>query len=242
MYCKISINKHIIEVTEYDRLNTNAQKPDIVAEYGQSTNYLDNYAKTVQNRRKTVFDLAIANFDNLSKFLTLTFAENMQDLKVANYELKKFIQRLSYHLEMPIEYLAPIEFQDRGAIHYHILLNIPYVPKSVLTKLWGHGHVKINRITHVDNLGAYVTKYMTKSNADPRLQTTKGYLCSKGLDRPRVLKSWNGKGNDMIIKALIDNYGLTKENAVYHQVKDTGDNGKIHYLQYNLKRKPTKKQ
>ena len=97
-------------------------------------------------------------------------------------------------------------------------------------------------LTHVDNLGAYVTKYMTKSNADPRLQTTKGYLCSKGLDRPRVIKSWNGKGNDMMIKAIIDNYGLTKENAVYHQVKDTGDNGKINYLQYNLKRKPTKNQ
>lgn len=42
--------------------------------------------------------LVDTNFDNQTKFLTLTFKENIQDIEYANNEFKKFIKRLNYDL------------------------------------------------------------------------------------------------------------------------------------------------
>lgn len=236
MHCKLKINKHIIEIYEYDKINSSpVVPPELRSEYGESEDASFNYAQTVKRRRKTVFDLAIANFDNQSsKFLTLSFAENQTDLKVANIEFQKFLRKLKSELEMKIKYLAVIEFQKRGAIHYHMLIDIPYVPVKWLQRLWTHGSIKINKIKHVDNLGAYITKYMSKDNADDRLKTVKGYNCSQGLDRPTIIKSWSG--NEKLIKSLISQYGLTKEKAEFVHTVNTQDYGSISYLQFNLKR------
>jgi len=58
-----------------------------------------------------------------AKFLTLTFRENVQNIKQANYEFNKFIKRLNYRLygtkKVNLKYTTVIEFQKRGAIHYH---------------------------------------------------------------------------------------------------------------------------
>ena len=58
-----------------------------------------------------------------SAFLTLTFEENIIDIKRANYEFTKFIQRLNNHItgykKSYLKYVNAIEFQKRGAVHYH---------------------------------------------------------------------------------------------------------------------------
>ena len=55
---------------------------------------MDNRKKVVTRIRNRVRRLALANFDEKSKFFTATFAENVQDMNRANNEFKKFIQRL----------------------------------------------------------------------------------------------------------------------------------------------------
>lgn len=95
------------------------------------------------------------------------------------------------------KYLAVIEFQERGAIHYHIICNLPYVPHKELQELWGNGIVWINCIQNADNVGAYVVKYMTKDTADKRLQNHKGYLCSKGLKRPIEVSNAQNTNRDV---------------------------------------------
>lgn len=138
--------------------------------------------------RNNLRRLALMNFDNTSKFITLTFKDNVTDLEESNRIFKKFILRLNYYLKKQdresVQYLAVIEFQKRGAIHYHMLCNLEYIKAMKLEELWGHGFIKINRITHVDNIGAYVVKYMTKEDADERLIGKKMYQCSKGLKKP----------------------------------------------------------
>ena len=67
--------------------------------------------------------------------------------------------RLNYKLNQKIKYLAVIEFQERGAVHYHVLSDIPYIPQKELQDIWGHGFVYINAVKHVDNIGAYIVKY-----------------------------------------------------------------------------------
>ena len=108
----------------------------------------------------------------------------MTDLRRANGEFAKFVKRLKRYVGFSPQYVAVPEFQKRGAVHYHLLLNCPYIPADELARLWGKGFVKVNAIDNVDNLGAYVTKYMTKDNVDERLAGQKSYFMSRNLKKP----------------------------------------------------------
>ena len=143
-----------------------------------------NRQKTALRARHTVRRFANSNFNFLSKFGTFTFAENVSDLKKANHEFTNFIKRLSRWVGEPVQYIAVPEFQKRGAVHYHLLMNCPYIDNAVLARLWGHGFVKINRIDNVENIGAYITKYMTKDALDERLAGVKCYFMSHNLKKP----------------------------------------------------------
>lgn len=152
----------------------------------------DEVVTSVENReialnriKDNIVCLARSNFDEGSKFITLTFGENLVDLSVANSEFKKFIQRLRYE-EGEFKYLAVIEFQKRGAVHYHMISDLFYISNHKLRRIWSGGFVRINRIKHVDDVGAYLVKYMCKVD-DLRLHKRKAYLRSANLENPRVL-------------------------------------------------------
>ncbi|MGU9429633.1 rolling circle replication-associated protein, partial [Clostridium perfringens] len=73
--------------------------------------------------------------------------------------------------------------------HYHLLLYnvIEKVDVKRLSEIWGNGFIKINSIKDVDNVGAYVCKYMTKQHKD-RLQGKKMYFNSRNLKKPVEIK------------------------------------------------------
>jgi hypothetical protein len=171
-----------------------------------------------------------ANFDNQDKFLTLTFAENITDVKVANKEFKKGIKRLRY-LYPDLKYLAVIEFQERGAVHYHMLAKLPFIKNSKLAEIWGNGFVKIRQISHVDDVGRYVTKYMNKDLSDIRLQGLKAYNCSKNLTRWRELKSWNVAEMKEIYQVQDD---LENETPAYEKAYTSEYGGQVNVLEFNF--------
>lgn len=181
--------------------------------------------------------LACCNFNSeYSKFFTLTFKDNLTDVKEANYLFMKFIQRLKYRFGKNIKYLAVIEFQNRGAVHYHVLSDIPYIPQEELQDLWGLGFVFINAISHVDNIGAYIVKYMTKDNTDERLQGLKAYLFSRNLKRPETILNHDLKDFDKLEDKLLNKYKLNDLKPIYEANYDTDMLGSCEYRQYNLKR------
>lgn len=100
-----------------------------------------NRKKTAQRARKEVRDMANAN-PQLNKFLTLTFAENLTNIKKSHYELEKFIKRLQTYIRKHIDknyklgYISVIEFQERGAIHFHILCDLPFIDTGIIEKIW----------------------------------------------------------------------------------------------------------
>lgn len=148
-----------------------------------------NREKIFNRAKRDIRRLVNTNIKYLSKFVTLTFADNVQEFEVANNEFNLFIKRLNYRLKMKVEYLCVPEFQKRGAIHYHVIMfNVPYIKSKELSEVWGHGYVKINRIDTVDNVGAYVCKYMSKAGDDDRLQGKKCYFTSRNLDKPIEIK------------------------------------------------------
>jgi len=175
-----------------------------------------------------------------AKFLTLTFKDNVTDLDKANYEFEKFIKRLNYHCfgtkKANLKYTCVVEFQKRGAIHYHIIIyNIPYIKANDIANVWCNGFIKINKIDDVDNVGAYVGEYLGqaekgqgKNIEDDRLRGQKTYFSSRGLFRP--LEVTDKKIVEQVATVLLNKkptYSANFENEYL---------GNIIYKQYNLKK------
>ena len=184
---RIVCSGNILEIYEYEKPVAKgfvAKKPGRGNSlYTSDEDKADNRAKIAQRAKTTVRRYANAN-PQLTKFLTLTFAENITDLEYARYEFDKFVKRAKTRFPH-FQYIEVVEFQKRGAIHFHVLCNLPYVNVNEFASVWKNGFVKINRIDNVDNVGAYITKYMTKDNVDARLIGKKCYTMSKGLNEPR---------------------------------------------------------
>jgi len=123
--------------------NTQAHKRKVFDEMSAHKQYdsLKRKQKHYEQTRWEIARIVDCNFDNKTKFLTLTFRENIQDITITNKEFKYFIQRLNYYLYQTkvqtLKYIATWEKQKRGAIHYHVIFfDFPFVAKEKLQDVW----------------------------------------------------------------------------------------------------------
>lgn len=159
----------------------------------------ENFNRSIKRTARKIRELVNCNFDNNnSSFLTLTFKENIRDYDVAFSYWKRFKQKVERRYDIKLSYLGVVEFQKRGAIHFHIcLFNVPYLKHSELYDMWlsvtGGGGVYIEKVATetCDNVGAYVTKYITKDSDDffdNEYKGKKRYFQSRNLKKPIELK------------------------------------------------------
>ena len=128
---------------------------------------------------------------------------------------------------MRIKYLCVPEFTKKGRIHYHVVLfNLPFVKNKTLQSIWSNGFIKINKIDNCDNVGAYVSKYMTKDNE--QMIEEKSYFTSRNLEKPLEIV------NEKEIEILADS--LSPTDVVYLNSFVNDYLGLVNYTQYNLKR------
>jgi hypothetical protein len=82
---------------------------------------------------------ALANQFEWRSFITLTFADNISNLDVANAKFNDYTTRVRKKFKN-FMYVGVIEFQDREAVHYHLITNIPpgssLMPLMPLKRLW----------------------------------------------------------------------------------------------------------
>lgn len=139
--------------------------------------------------------LVVTNFGNYSKFLTLTFSDKLakkknidvRSVSDCNNEFRLFMDRLRDRYGKDFKYIATIEFQEthkRGAVHYHVVLNTPYIPQEKIREAWGLGSVDIREIKEAERVMIYIGSYMRKGLLDERLIGQKKYWGSKNLVRP----------------------------------------------------------
>lgn len=237
---KIIRSGDIVEVFEYEIpvrtgifLNPSGRAPEAT-----EANKIINRYKIQKRAKKMLRRLVNGNAGQyqdargrpyLPKFYTLTFAENITCLADSNYEWKKFIQRLNYHIGYKSKYVVVVEFQDRGAVHFHaIFFNLPYIPfLKVLLPLWGQGRMRVNAIKEVDNVGAYVSKYMGKDLEDDKLVGEKCYFSSRELLQP--IETTEKSQVESVLSALPDGF------KTYETSFNNDYTGEIKYRQYNLK-------
>lgn len=217
---------HLIEVRRYSRGYWSGFNSQGGRRKG-GQNVEKNRKDTARRRKMAVIDAANCNFDvSYAKFITLTFAENVTDVGTATKELHRFmmIARKKYGR---FRYLWVVEFQKRGAVHFHMLMDIPqFIPQSWIEKAWGRGFIKINAIEHVDNIGAYIAKYMSKLD-DHRLDGRRAYGMSRNMAKAR---EFTGEQAEMIA-------GTLKGKAPSYLAEYEGEYvGCVVVEQFNLKR------
>lgn len=169
----------------------------------------DNLLRARQKIRQYIW----ANQGKFPKFVTFTYADNMQDyeqFKADWYLSQKRMARQGIKLR----YLYVLEYQQRGAIHTHaVLFNDEYIPHDKLAAAWGKGFVKINAIDSVRNLGAYVCKYLQKASMQE--YGSYAYHISRGLNKPEVERV--NVYESQPISDLEQKYWTTYDNTVYDE-------------------------
>jgi len=213
--------EHSREVPRHPR-DENAKKP----------RRRDNMAK-VRNTVRRLVNSNVTSYGFEAVFLTFTYRENQSDIDTAWSDWHAFMRRMKARYGN-LKYLAVMEFQKRGAVHFHtIFFNLPPTVEKNERKerevaaLWSHGFVDIERIRSAKNVGAYVCKYLNKSADDERLIGKKFFTTSRGLLRP-VVSTGEFAKNRML--------GMLESEAVELQETSTYEYGGMPVKYYNYKR------
>lgn len=160
----------LVEVTK-NRINPYA---------GQKRDWTRGKVKKFSKRSRTrlMRTLAKINRRKLPLFVTLTYpSEFPNDYQIYKDDLRKFFKRLQYRYP-DFAAIWKLEFQKRGAPHYHLLVwGLSIYCKQLISLLWyqvvGSGDPKhllagtqVQKIRSWRGVMAYASKYMGKLETD----------------------------------------------------------------------------
>jgi len=128
--------------------------------------------------KSRVRDLIEVNFFPGDWFITLTYKENMVNRNKAIKDFKIYRNKLLPKLADK-RYLAVIEEQKRGALHFHLLLKKSNSVDNF--EKWPHGFV-FKKQLYGQKYSSYLSKYIEKSPI--RLSGDRHYLRSTCLQTP----------------------------------------------------------
>lgn len=254
-YRKVIVSGNVIEIYEFEKdpLGGYFDRVDDYDPFDLENTKIELKDRTNERRGQTLRDgrnmtrrLALMNFSENDKFITLTFDPKklknkkvLTDLNFIDDEFKKFIKRFNYRFGTKLKYIAVRETHKSGRFHIHMICDwkqefecheqLREFERLLGNEVWKHGFVDIKEINHVDNVGAYIIKYMTKDLSIELFKGKKLYLCSKGLDRPVIYRGIEAD-------TLIDAYQLEQKKEVFTNSYESEYLGVITYKEFNLKR------
>jgi len=175
---------------------SNGVLPCVVVRGEDSSPAREPRARRADNARRAsvVFRRIVAA--NLGEFAcpvlaSLTYAENMQDVRRGRKDFNRFARALRACFGGAVRYVAVPEFQTRGALHFHAL--IWGIPSGVVeaerdTRLvagmWGHGFIDLKNTDGSPRLASYLAKYLYKDYANPKLAGIRSFVVSRNCARP----------------------------------------------------------
>jgi hypothetical protein len=151
-----------ISKKEYVNLDTGE-----IHEYGLN----ENRAQNVGGLKRTFRDLRHLinnNFVGVPNELhvTTTYSVLMRDVQRVRDDTRLFMDKLRRKYGS-IDYINIVEPQESGSWHCHMLLRFNDQEKifiknnEVLAPMWGQGFTKIKALKNVDNIGVYLSAYLT---------------------------------------------------------------------------------
>ena len=82
-----------------------------------------------------------------------------------NIEFRKFIKRLGNYIarnQAYVQYVAVLEFQKRGAVHYHqVIFNLPYIKTSTIGDIWRNGFIQVKSIESMKLVETYSSEQLS---------------------------------------------------------------------------------
>ena len=176
---KTKLNVKKINKTEYVNLSTGEIK-----KYNLSENKCN--IESIRKTFKELIYLIRHNFTSNSEnqlFITLTYAENMEDKGKLYNDFKNFYKRLKRRYKgIKFDYILVAEPQERGAWHIHLMLKADkplYIHDSVIRELWGHGITQAERLKS-DDVGKYYVAYFTNLEIEAKAERSKEKKYVKG--------------------------------------------------------------
>lgn len=142
------------EIKEYNK-NKEGNRTDNIKEVKRSMQKLRAIINT------NVYDVSTV------RWCTFTYKKNMQDHKQVVKDFSAFWKRFKrkYKEFEQLDYIIALEPQERGAWHIHALIlfhkKAPFIDGYELGEIWGQGFCNVQAIDNVDNVGAYLTAYLS---------------------------------------------------------------------------------
>ena len=231
------------------------QGREVMNKYGRKGNDQITEKKTEQNRREVlnrarnkIIRLISCNED-MQTFITLTYRDNMQDLSTSKEHLHLTLMKLSKTFN-DFKYLYVLEFQDRGAIHYHMLCNIElYFETAKHNQLkpkcqkdfenyfreafWQHGFCDVRNLKSEGNtnIALYVSCYLVEDLMRLDLKGAKCYGYSRNLKKPEEIKTYTKQSPDEILIEASKNYEC-KYASSYDKKSVFGDEEFVDVVNY----------
>lgn len=220
--------KKKVDLLPKDPVKINA----VINKYNRETEYKNRGHFRAMNHIRRLIS---GNFDNKSKLVTLTFRDtsdfNIKSVPDCYKQLSLFIKRLVYYYG-DIKYVVVPEIQNknnRGAVHFHMIVSLPYVDNKRLSSIWSLGFVRINLIDNIDRTSIYLTKYLSKTfnNINGVSKGFKRYYRSLNLIQPKVI--YGEKAKNIYNRCFKHDNKITFRGG-YESVY----NGYIFYTEYSF--------
>lgn len=234
----------------------------LLHDYEHTNNRFEGY-KSLLNSFAKLRDLINCNITDVNNvhWCTLTYAENMQDLKKLKKDFNHFWERFKdyckLHKFIIPEYINAIEPQERGAWHIHLLIiwkdNAPFIPHNDFWKMWSpkgykqnKDFVKIQSLyvdgKAIDNVGAYLTTYLTDTlseNEHKREKYNRLRLYPTGMNIFRTSKGIKRPDieymSEEYARKKVSAAKLTFEKRISIEDKEKGYSNELIYRYYNIK-------
>jgi hypothetical protein len=276
---KVICSNHILEVYYFENDPMRPPERETEDEYGdyfltgneedlaferpewlKECNRLDARRSNQRRSKNGLRRLILANFSEGTNFITLTYAENQTDIHAASRDFDVFMKRLRRSYGTEFKYVVIIEFQKRGAIHFHMLADLGLTWKNermckqmevdFAQRFWSdkdgneHGFADLKVIKpKTGKLGDLEPD--SKRSTDNIAAYVSKYMMKNFNDRRLDgKKAYHGSGNlDRPItyrgeeaEAIIQIYQLGQKKETFANCYESEYLGKITYKEYNLKR------
>lgn len=228
MYSKIIISGNTVETYEYQKSIPYTHQTGTASHKGRKrdTSNVDlddrssvlvakarrqDHAKRAQMDFKRLVRANLGESDH-PVLVTLTYRENAVEVSKCYKDFTAFNQRLRAAYKTEFKYVSVVEFQRRGAVHFHALYwrlpaYVVYRERQIrnLAYLWGHGFVYLKQTDSSYKIANYLAKYMVKAFTNPLLFNQKAYVASRNIKRPTRI------GSEFPISALLTAYEIDQE-------------------------------
>lgn len=220
-YKKYVIGRNFVKATTYDAINTGRRRKaqgQTAPTQPMTAQELDTaYQYRQRAKVEKLLRLADVNFTaGKCVFATLTFCENVTDYDAAVAEFKAFTKRLRRAFD-ELRYIATVETQQRGAYHFHVLVNLASLQDGLdfLLPCWHNGGADVRVVTDVKSTVLYMTKGFTKQTRSHPLFNHRCYFVAQGLTRCAEVTTWNSDSADITgVQTMLAGRVPSKRNRV----------------------------